>query len=186
MQATLNKRPHDRSERPTIEGLAFDLARAARSDQPAYDLGNSLCNLETAIKHHPSITAIEHERLAMAFAAAAAASLRRPTSIRYADDISLGISATLRLLGRWRAGANEPFADGVRSDMRIFRNALHNADLRSQRQEREALDPQHKMLRIVGEILAPIQHLLVQPTDAKIALFRSLRATKATNPSSQG
>lgn len=167
MQATFNNRSHDRAERFTVECLIFDLVRAARSDQPAYDLGSSMCDLETAIKQHPSITAIEHERLAIAFAAAAAASLRRPTSIRYADDISLGISATLRLLGRWRAGANEPFAEDLRADMRIFRNALHNADLRSQRQEREALDPQHKMLRIVGEILAPIQHLLVRPTDAK-------------------
>lgn len=173
MRATLNNRALYDPERPCVDGLVFDLARAARSDQPAYELGNSLCDLETAVGKQPSIEAAEQERLAMAFAGAAAAALRSPSSVRYADDIALGISATLRLLGRWRAGLNAPFADGLRSDMRIFRNALHNADLRSQRLERETLDPQQKMLRIVEEILAPIQHLLSPPTDPKVVPFRS-------------
>lgn len=173
MHATLNNRSHYGPDCSSVDGLAFDLARAARSDQPAYELGNALCDLETAVDKQSSITAAEHERLAMAFAGAAAASLRSPSSVRYADDIALGISATLRLLGRWRAGVYAPFADGLRSDMRIFRNALHNADLRSQRQHREAIDPQQKTLRIVEEILAPIQHLLVPPTGGKVVRFRS-------------
>lgn len=173
MHATLNNRPHEGPNCPSVDGLIFDLTRAARSEQSAYELGNALCALETAVSKQPSVTAVKHGRLAMAFASAAAASLRSPSSIRYVDDIALGISATLRLLGRWRVGTSEPFADGLRADMRIFRNALHNADLRSQRQHREAIDPQQKTLRIVEEILAPIQHLLVPPTGGNVVRFRS-------------
>lgn len=68
--------------------------------------------------------------------------------------------------------------DGLRSDMRIFRNALHNADLISQRQHREAIDPQQKTLRLVEEILASIQHLLVLPTSGNVVRFHSKNGRK--------
>lgn len=170
MHATMKNTPHGG---PNVDDLVFDLSRAANGNQKAHDLGAALCDLETAVSRQPSISALEHDRLAKAFAGATAAALRMPSSIRYTDDIALGISATFRLLARWRAGMSKPFADGLQSDIRIFRNALHNADLRLQRRERELLDPQQKTLRIIDEILAPIQHLLSPPTDTKVIPFRS-------------
>lgn len=116
---------------------------------------------------------IEHEQLARAFALATASVIQKPASIRYADDIALGINAALRLLARWRAGVEHPFADGLRGGIRIFRNALHNVDLRLQRRENELAEPAQKRSRIIDEILAPIEHLLAPPTDGTIIRFRS-------------
>jgi hypothetical protein len=138
--------------------LVFDLKQIKHDDHPAYYLGSAVCNLEAAAVKI-AITRDDYELIAAAFAGATTETLMSSAYHLYVDDVGLGFGAVLRLLKQWLQAKEDPFKGGLRRDIRVFRNALHNIDLRDQRKSDELANQCLKVTRIFDETLAPFQFL---------------------------
>ncbi|MDH6231050.1 hypothetical protein M2281_001622 [Mesorhizobium soli] len=145
--------PHD--ER--VRSIIFDLRRAAGSDQPAWELGGAVCALEEAVKARDAEQLDLDDLVDMQLAVIEAAHvvLHHHTAARYVEDIGIGLSAVIKLLKRWACGDGHPLAAGLSEEIRILRNALHNADLHVRRRERELTQQHRRAACLFEEIFGP-------------------------------
>lgn len=145
--------PHD--ER--VERIIFELGRVATSGYPAFDLGGAVCALEEAVsaKNAEQLDPGDLASMQRALADAAHVVLNHHSTARYVEDIATGLVAVTNVLKRWAYGIDQPVAAGLTEDVRILRNALHNADLRLRRQERDRTEQCQHAAGMFEDIFGP-------------------------------